>query len=177
MVDEQERPDGLRYEDLGDDGPAGEVLGSGRDVEVRLPHRPQRPPACDGDPLPLLDLSAPTVLPLGLVGEVVAGSEDVLDLIVVVLDDRLLKSHQVRLQFPEALREHASAFVPLPAPSPQVERRHAHHTGIELVLHGDPLRLLASERTSRPSITDLPGEKTPFRMYGPLACLLLYAGW
>src|SRR5215203_780867 len=144
-----------------DNGPAGEVLGPWRDVEVRLPRRPQRPPARDGDSLPVLDVPAPAVLPLGLVGEVVAGSEDIRDLVVAVSDDRLLKSHQVGLQFPEALGEHAPALVPLPAPSPQVERRDAHQVSTGLVLHGEPPRPLASKRTSHSSIADLPGDKTP----------------
>jgi hypothetical protein len=148
-----------------------------RPAEVGLPHLSQGPPARDGDPLPVLDILAPAVFPFGLVGEVVAGSEDVLDLVVVVSYDRLLKGHQVRLQFPEAPGEHAPALLPLPTATPQVERRHAHHAGIGLVLHGEPPRPLASERTSRSSIADLPEEKTPFRGVGPVACLLLYAGW
>ena len=38
VVDEQKRPHRLRGEDLRDYGPAGEVVGSVRHVEVRLPH-------------------------------------------------------------------------------------------------------------------------------------------
>src|SRR5829696_2779726 len=84
VVDEQQRPDGLRGEDLGNEGTAGEVLGSGRHVEVRLPYLPDGPPARYGDALPVLDVSATVGLPLRLVGDVVAGTEDIRDLIVAV---------------------------------------------------------------------------------------------
>src|ERR687890_519825 len=80
VVDEQQRPDGLRGEDLGDEGTAGEVLGPGRHVEVRLPYLADGPPARYGDALPVLDVSATVGLPLRLVGEVVAGTENIYDL-------------------------------------------------------------------------------------------------
>src|ERR671921_1097785 len=114
VVDEQERPDGLRGEDLGNEGTAGEVLGSGRHVEVRLPYLADGPPARYGDALPVLDVSATVGLPLRLVGEVVAGTENIYDLIVAVAYDRLLEGHQVGAKLAKTPVEHAPTLVPLP---------------------------------------------------------------
>src|SRR5215203_649410 len=122
VIDKQQRPDRLRDEDLSDEYPAGEVLRPERDVEVEFPHLLEGPPACDRDALPVLDVSASVGLPDGLVGEVVTGTEDIRDLIVSVAHDRLLEGHEVGSKLAIALGEHPPTLVPLPAPSPQVER-------------------------------------------------------
>src|SRR5215204_2643031 len=139
MVYEQQQSHRLWDEDLHDNGPTGEVFSPRRHVEIRLPHLPQRPPARYGDALPILDVSAPAGLPVGLVGDVVARTEQVGHLVVTVANDRFLERHQVGLQLAEALDEHAPSSVPLPSPSPQVERRCAHPVArIGFLLHGEP---------------------------------------
>src|SRR5829696_4978707 len=111
VVDEQERPDGLRGEDLGDEGAASEVLGPGRQVEVGLPHLPDGPAARYRDALPILNVSATVGLPLRLVGEVEARTENICDLIVAVAYDCLLEGHQGGGKLAKTPGEHAPTLV------------------------------------------------------------------
>src|SRR5215210_457550 len=141
VVDEQERPDRLRDEDLRDEGPAGEVLRPGRDVEVGFPHLPERPPTCDRDALPVLDVSASVGLTVGLVSEVVAGTEDIRLLIVAVGHYRLLAGYEVGSKLAKALDEHTPTLVPRPAPPPQVERGDAHFARSGCFVHGLPPKI------------------------------------
>ena len=78
---------------------------------IRLPQLAERPPARCGDALPILDVSVPAGLAVGLVGDVVARTEQVGHLIVTVANVRFLKRYQVELQLAESLDEHAP---PLP---------------------------------------------------------------
>ena len=101
-----------------------------------LPHLPYFPAARDRK-------SRAIRLPIGLVDDVVAGTEDVGNLVVVIADNRLLKRHEVGGQFAKALREHTPTLVPLPSPPPQVERGDAHYEELVGILRGKLLVLQA----------------------------------
>jgi hypothetical protein len=100
--------------------PAGEVLGPGRHVEIRLPNLPERPAARDGDALPVFDVASPAGLPVGLVSYVPSGAKDVGNLVVAAPQDRLLERHKVGVQLAKALGKNRRALLPRPAPPPQI---------------------------------------------------------
>ncbi len=56
-----------------------------------------------------------------LVDDVIVVSHYIDDLVVILGDDRLLKSHNVRLKLSEAVDEHGSAIFPACRPSKEVE--------------------------------------------------------
>jgi hypothetical protein len=122
VAHEQRRPEKLRREDLGGERRARVVLGPLRQVQVHLPHLPQRPAAHNGGAVVPVAQQ-----PHALVDYVVARVEQIGDLVVAVAHYRFLEHDEVGGKLAKSFDEDGSALVPCTLPSPQVEREHAQH--------------------------------------------------
>lgn len=123
MVDEQERPGGVWCLHFHNQSSSGESRATRRHVQIQFVDFAERPATRDGNAHSLW-------IPVFLMNNMKLGSENIADLVVLVLLNRFLKRCNVGLHGAQPLDEKTVAVWPRPVLLPEIESKHAHRSTI-----------------------------------------------